>query len=104
MNTKIGYWFQLPYSLNISFSRLSNVAKNNFFADLQTLPKCIRLYGGLRIKFSLVTLKTPKSAKNLPIKIFRLYMVRMCIKIYHLNVPNVSYINIHHGLYSVPVM
>ena len=34
----------IPYSLNIS--RLSNVAKNKNFTDLQTLQKCI-LYGGL---------------------------------------------------------
>ena len=37
----------LPYN--------SEVAKNKKFAELQTLPKCIRLYGGLnisRLKFS----------------------------------------------------
>ena len=60
-----------------NISRLSNVAKNNFFfADLQTLPKCIRLYGGLnisRVKFSLVTPKTVKSAKKFSLEIFRLY-------------------------------
>ena len=49
---------------------------NFFFADLQTLPKCIRLYGGLnisRIKFLLITPKTAKSTKNFPLEIFRLY-------------------------------
>ena len=64
----------IPYSLNIS--RLSNVAKNKIFADLQTLPKCIRLYGGLnisRLKFLLMTPKTVKSAKKFPLEIFRLY-------------------------------
>ena len=55
-------------SLNIrgaNISRLSNVAKNKIFVDLRTLPKCIRLYGGLnilRVKFSLITPKTTKSA------------------------------------------
>ena len=51
---------------------IRNVAKNKIFADLQTLSKCIRLYGGLnisRIKLSLVTVK---SAKNFTLKIFRL--------------------------------
>ena len=66
-----------------NISRLSNVAKNNFFADLQTLPKCIRLYGGLnisRIKFSLITPKTTKSAKISPLEIFRL--CGMTVKIF----------------------
>ena len=52
------------------------VAKNTFFVDLQTLPKSIRLYGGLnisRITFLLVTPKTAKSGKNFPLKIFKLY-------------------------------
>ena len=44
--------------------------------DLQTLPKCIGLYGGLKIlkiKFLLVTTKTTKLAKNFTLEIFRLY-------------------------------
>ena len=52
----------LPYSLNIS--RLSSVAKNTIFADLQTLPKCIRLYGGLNISRLTFLLITPKTAKS----------------------------------------
>ena len=49
-----------------------------FFADLQTLPKCIRLQynGGLnisRLNVSLITPKTAKSAKIFPHEIFRLY-------------------------------
>ena len=27
---------------------MSNITKNKIFMDLQTLPKCIRLYGGLK--------------------------------------------------------
>ena len=50
---------QSPYSLNISrgkFLSLRNVAKNKNFADLQTLPKCIRLWSAKRglIAFSIV--------------------------------------------------
>ena len=62
-------YIHIPYNLNIL--RLSNVAKNIIFADLQTLPKCIRLYGGLnisRLKFTLITPKTTKSAKSFPSK------------------------------------
>ena len=47
-----------------------------FFADLQTFPKCIRLYGGLnisRLKFSLIIPKTAKSAKIYTLEIFKLY-------------------------------
>ena len=60
-----------------NISRLSNVAKNKNFADLQTLPKCVRLYLGLyggvnisRLKFSLIdiTPKTTKSAKISPLQ------------------------------------
>ena len=50
--------------------------KIKFFADLQTLPKYIRLYGGLnisRLRFLLITPKTAKSAKIFHLKIFRLY-------------------------------
>ena len=56
--------------------RLSNVAKNKIFADLQTLPRCIRLYEGLnisRLKFSLISPKTTKSVKIFSLEIFRLY-------------------------------
>ena len=45
------------------------------FMDLQTLPKCIRLFGGLnisRVKFLLITSKTMKSGKIFPLEIFRL--------------------------------
>ena len=42
------------------FFDVSNVAKKNFLADSQVLPKCIRLYEGQ----GLVTPKTVKSAKN----------------------------------------
>ena len=61
-----------------------------FFADLQTLPKCVRLYGGLnisRIKFSLITPKTTKSAKISPLKIFRLYGI-LCGKQKEYNIAN----------------
>ena len=46
-----------------------------FFVDSQTIPNCIRLYGGLnisRIKFLLLTFKTTKSVKNFSLEIFRL--------------------------------
>ena len=66
------------YTDSLNISRLSNTAKNKFFADLQTLPKFIRLYGSLnisRIKFLLMTPKTTKSVKIFPLEIFRLYTV-----------------------------
>ena len=47
-----------------------------FFADLQTLLKCIRVYGSLnisRLKFLLITLKTAKPAEIFSLEIFRLY-------------------------------
>ena len=50
--------------------------KTIFFVDLQTIPKCIRLYRGLnisRMKFSLITPKTAKSTKFSPLEMFRLY-------------------------------
>ena len=59
----------LLYNLNIL--RLSSVAKNKIFTDMQTLPKCIRLYGGLnslRLNFLLITPKTAKSVKISPSK------------------------------------
>ena len=48
--------------------------KNLIFMDLQTLQNILDCIGGLntaRIKFSLVTPKTAKSAKTSPLKIFR---------------------------------
>ena len=40
-----------------------------FFADLQTLPNCIRLYGGLNIS----RLKFSQISEIFPLEMFRLY-------------------------------
>ena len=56
-----------------------HVAKNKIFVDLQTLPKCINLYGGLNI--SRIKVDNPqncKISKNFPLKIFRLYGMLIC--------------------------
>ena len=42
--------------------------KNKIFVDLQTLPKCIRLYGGLKCFKDKIVAGNPFS-----LKIFRLY-------------------------------